>query len=115
RSGCCDASEPSGARGSEEPGRTATVSVPTRCGQATPGPRHVLLRSTMTGDQFGLMSSAEVVEGFGKRLADPRDERGLLLRVSPCLGVAQAADAVDQLIELVGLEAEDPFPVAQSE
>src|SRR2546426_1119737 len=55
-------------------------------------------------------------EGRDVRLyRDPRDERDLLLRVETGLRVSQGADAVDERVGAVGLEREDPLPVAQAE
>src|SRR5688572_443031 len=59
--------------------------------------------------------SAKVVEDVGDGLTDPREERGLHLGEETRLRVAETPDAVHERIQLVRLEGEDPFPVAETE
>src|SRR2546428_6190713 len=63
----------------------------------------------------GWNASDEIGDREGEVLSDPGDERDLLLRVAPGLGLAEAAEALHDAIERVGLEGEDPLPVAQAE
>src|SRR3712207_3348698 len=71
--------------------------------------------STPTAAERTIHGSHEVVEHLAERLPDARDERHLLLRVEARLRVTEPSDAVDEPVCLVGLETEDPFPVAEAE
>src|SRR5918996_606452 len=60
-------------------------------------------------------TSDQVGHYLGQWLPDPDHERDLLLDVPPGRRIAEAADAVDDPVELVGLERQDPLPIGEPE
>src|SRR5919106_209114 len=70
--------------------------------------------SAVLGISVARMSD-QVGHYLGQWLPDPDHERDLLLYVPPGRRIAEAADAVDDPVELVGLERQDPLPVGEPE